>query len=203
MGYQHKNRFISCLPPPSRCFVKMDDKLQITPRNNTAKAESKMNCTICYEEITFTNWWGHIRKHSREKSIKCFLCPNIFTSIHDLNNHMKFHKEEMQLECTLCDYKSVISSRMKQHLNSHFGKQVTCKICEASLKEGASLINHMRKMHRTSKTISCVECGKKFGTVGELKGHMIVHNGIYVKHVKSVAQVLEKEEVSSSICLNI
>ena len=151
------------------------------PITNKVQAENKnLVCTVCSEEITFTNWWGHIRLHSGDSDIKCFLCTNIFTSSYTLKSHMKFHEEEMQLRCTLCDYKCLAQSAMNRHMNSHFGKQVTCEICGASLKEGASLNQHMARKHKTNKTISCAQCGKKFCSMSNLRRHMIVHDGIYM-----------------------
>ncbi|VDM70184.1 unnamed protein product [Strongylus vulgaris] len=111
----------------------------------------------------------------------CFVCSRVFMNEeamrqHVTEKHLAF-KKEYKLKCPLCYRRFVKKQKLDRHLRTHEDRSFLCKICNTEFREEVSLRVHMSRVHSLSlegakitKEHGC-NCGKKYGTVEELKRH--------------------------------
>ena len=68
---------------------------------------------------------------SREEENRCNLCPKIFTTARQLNEHRDIHIDNKRFECQSCYRIFTKPSELKRHETIHTGsKKYQCKTCD-------------------------------------------------------------------------
>lgn len=85
-------------------------------------------------------------------------------------------------ECDMCEFMSKSKDRLAKHLNQHkknFKRtQHKCEFCTESFSRIVHLYQHKKLIHKianpeyTTKDYICDLCGKAYGTIGMLRGHL-------------------------------
>ena len=90
------------------------------PTNATEDNAAKFKCKQC--DIKFlkkTNLQSHIETN-HPKSIVCKLCEDIFSEIHQLEDHLqKVHKRSKRFLCGVCNTGFLMRWRLHKHLEMH------------------------------------------------------------------------------------
>lgn len=109
------------LHPPLICdlcgkgFVKNES---LKAHKNTHNAPNSFICEICgkgYKEAC--SFRIHLRVHDK-KTLKCPLCPKMFSHEGDRNRHMKrvHHKKRKDSQCTLCGKLFIRVATLNEHV---------------------------------------------------------------------------------------
>ena len=106
-----------------------------------------------------------------------------FSTVYNLNTHLKDHTKEDKFQCTICDigFKNQrnFDVHMKyEHSKDDYVANYTCKECLKAFFTKADYCKHM-KVHEKIDTIllKCDTCGKEFKKVCHLRTHEMIHNG--------------------------
>lgn len=134
-------------------------------------------------------------------SFRCPFCPDYYWDPRELIKHRNLHTN-IQYTCEICCQKFTSRENFYGHCTSHLtkrksdpGEKFTCDICNKHFKTKGSIRNHM--LLHTGNTIFCVlflvflclnnncfftladkydhvceQCGWKFQSKGNLKGHL-------------------------------
>ena len=127
----------------------------------------------------------HKLRHAENKSlITCHIdgCGKSFTTIYNLNAHLKLHNRDFIYECNKCDRKFQTERDYQVHNGkdhkSEMLPDLECPFegCAKAYFTKSTLEAHM-KSHTTLKSSTCDVCGKKFDKPSRLKTHMVFHTG--------------------------
>ena len=66
--------------------------------------------------------WGHIWKHTGERSNKCNQCDFTSSQAGNMCRHLKTHRGEQSNKCNQCNYAASRASHMRVHLKPHNGE---------------------------------------------------------------------------------
>ena len=110
--------------------------------------------------------------------LKCEFCEKSFSSLGNLNKHIRVvHKK-----CLLCDLDFPTSESLSEHMSAqHSQKQRTvpnslkCPKCQLTVKDKKALSNHL-VIHKDKKHI-CKQCGSCFARKDYLSNHKLIHSG--------------------------
>jgi len=155
-----------------------------------------------------THLVSHGRIHSGEKPHKCRECDKAFSQSGDLNTHMRVHTGDKPYKCSVCDVSFSTSSNLqshkrhahsnrrpydcrycgrlfkssrdlKFHVYTHTGaKPYSCRHCSDCFKGNHQLKAHLLKSHNEGTWFTCHICQKKFSMKGNLKKHLLRHEGV-------------------------
>ncbi|KAM3964277.1 uncharacterized protein ACR2FA_001767 [Aphomia sociella] len=133
----------------------------------------------------FSNYLGDVstqkksRKDNRKKSYDCILCPKLFLSGKQLNNHMKKHEnsENKSYSCVQCKNTFISEHDLRLHSAVHDkGPTWKCNKCHKEFKAKSALKRHIKR-HMELKRYTCDTCGKTFTEMFALRRHTRVHTG--------------------------
>ncbi|GAB0086895.1 hypothetical protein DMENIID0001_011060 [Sergentomyia squamirostris] len=110
-------------------------------------------CDICGKNVSLQAFAAHRKQHTTNDEWKCKVCPKIFPSIHEYNQHMR-----------------------TSHMNGGDKSPNTsttheCTVCKKTFNAQHTLTKHMQ-LHSNEKKFQCDLCGKNFALNGYLKKHL-------------------------------
>ncbi|KAF8782677.1 Zinc finger protein 423 like protein [Argiope bruennichi] len=125
------------------------------------------------------------KSHEQKSSLKCSLCPEVFDSPVDMQqHHFKEHGDsDLQdskntFPCTECDQVFPCLSNLQGHMRMHkLGTNFPCTKCDKVFTMAKNLNIHMRS-HNGRKPYECHICKKKFTRKENRKSHMKSHTGL-------------------------
>ncbi len=71
----------------------------------------------------------------------------------NLYTHMRKHTGQLY-QCSHCPFNTVNKSHLVEHLMTHTRTKQNCKMCKKKYNTVKSLINHIRKYHKSPKGLS-------------------------------------------------
>lgn len=115
-------------------------------------------CCFCQKVVKRRDYLSkHIEAvHCRSMKFFCDLCPGIYFTKVDMQNHIRIVHSKIELKCSSCDFKTKYKTCFERHMLTH-SKKVECQICK---KLVSSLKSHMR-VHKPKE--SCSICQKNVG----------------------------------------
>ena len=159
-------------------------------------AEKSFKCDIC--ENCFSSeskLKEHKVTHSGEKSFICQTCGKGFSRAYHLKVHARQHTGERPYKCNQCDRKFVDSSALKGHIKTHASdKPNKCKICDRGFKDRANLRQH-EATHRAERPHKCETCGQAF----TFKRNMLRHSEMHKKKALTIEHTIYK----CDLCMKI
>ena len=135
-------------------------------------------CSISFK--TQTKLISHkVDKHTGESGIyRCPMCPNEYTVLGGLRDHLKYKHQGMQREekpCSVCG-KMCNSSTIKKHEETHKVKDIKCDQCPAVFNSEKQLKLHKRR-HEKEYSHYCDICAKGFYSMASVETHRRIHTG--------------------------
>ncbi|XP_044727339.1 zinc finger protein OZF-like [Chrysoperla carnea] len=124
----------------------------------------------------------HLKEHQELTHNKlnhtCNKCGIVCLNIYKLKNHECKSNSSKLLQCPRCDKSFDDKRELKYHnkeVHKHVEMKVTCYIC-GKLVLKASIIKHMKNIHKKRDKITCDKCSKTFISQKTLAAHIkVVH----------------------------
>ncbi|XP_035678373.1 zinc finger protein 423-like isoform X1 [Branchiostoma floridae] len=132
------------------------------------------------------NLSNHLKIHaSKDKTLKCSLCPEVFNSTGEMqHHHFSMHSEsdlgtaKKSFKCNQCDKVFPCMSNLQGHMRIHTqGKKFPCPECSKVFALARNLTIHMRS-HSGEKPYQCPLCEKRFARKENRKVHLKSHSGV-------------------------
>ncbi|XP_072013704.1 zinc finger protein 423-like isoform X2 [Amphiura filiformis] len=153
----------------------------------SAEDISQFHCPECPRSFnSASNLNNHVRIHdTKEKTFKCSLCPEIFFSTADMQQHFfqmhnesEFGTQKKSFKCGQCSQSFPCLSNLQGHMRIHSdGKKFTCTDCGKVFALARNLTIHMRS-HSGEKPYQCPVCDKRFARKENRKVHLKSHSGV-------------------------
>lgn len=171
--------------------------------NDTTDVDKPYKCEQCAYSFRHK---GSLRKHIQQKhepnadtKFTCDICDRTFTANRSLKNHIAVAHGRADLlaqsfECERCGKLFAHQSRLECHLKCHLTKSIEnkrvptktegptlkCELCGDTLKNRATLRNHMKRVHgrldlELPKPFKCAQCNKCFVHKNRLDAHLVEH----------------------------
>ena len=123
-------------------------------------------CNSCPGHFETLALLFHHKKQHHSTTYSCGYCDNRFSSLDDLNNHVK------SLHCFQCKHCALTFVRLED-LNQHVGKKhiFKCEFCPALFKEKALLTEHEKKCHPLM--VNCNMCPTRCVDINLLTQHIV------------------------------
>ena len=114
------------------------------------------------------------------KTFICKECTKSYSRKENLDLHMRLHRSDYikhEFSCDLCQYKTVRSQSMKNHLNVHSRKCVSCGVCGNTFATENRLFIHQKRIHTVNiLDFNCDSCGMIFLKKNNLSMHLKIHD---------------------------
>ncbi|KAL7048483.1 hypothetical protein ACKWTF_003357 [Chironomus riparius] len=155
--------------------------------SNGETMEKQHKCLICDKFFTtIANLNLHLRSHSGDKPYKCTICGKGFIQSNNLSTHMKIHTGEKPHECSICGKRFSQSNNLKTHYRTHTGERpYSCSLCDKSFNQKNNLTTHLRT-HSDYHPSSCSMCKQTFSSFNELFNHMRQHTEEKKPHICTI-----------------
>ena len=144
-----------------------------------------MKDIVAHYEVCITNAFKNMEKADRERKDKprmCQTCGKTFSG-HQYYQHMKMHAIEAGEEtpevyfCDQCGRQFMTKGSLRNHIQvEHDKKEFECKTCHQTFKTHNKRDEHQILIHSTDEKYNCKFCGKRFGNIGRLKGHITYYH---------------------------
>eukprot|EP00092_Neocalanus_flemingeri_P017432 GFUD01018856.1.p1 GENE.GFUD01018856.1~~GFUD01018856.1.p1 ORF type:complete len:533 (-),score=134.62 GFUD01018856.1:55-1605(-) len=110
---------------------------------------------------------------------ECNQCEKKYSTIHNLNTHIKYaHSEEVvKVQCPDCGRLFSTTGALKKHSSLHKPPELPCPICGKLFHNNQYLLRHAMSVHGDSseKKFKCDLCEKGFDTKPAMDGHKNWH----------------------------
>ena len=125
--------------------------------------------------------------YSREKTLQCEECSEMFPNIAMLNIHIARKHKLGSFQCQHCSKVCKNELFLKIHINNvHVDRQFHCEHCGDRFKSKHHLDQHLVK-HKDETPFKCEICDKAFKRHNTLRGHVLTH-----KDPQYYCQICEK-----------
>ncbi|XP_061534917.1 zinc finger protein 665-like [Phycodurus eques] len=143
------------------------------------RKERPYNCTRCNHAFaTLAELTEHLDGHKGESPLSCDICGRSFLNASKLEKHLSLHTGERPHLCTHCGNGFPTAANLKQHIYSHTGeKPFACSQCNKAFRSAGGLHLHSRRHMDAPPSFECVDCGRTYGRMTELRMHQRYHTG--------------------------
>ncbi|KAI5634306.1 hypothetical protein NE865_12987 [Phthorimaea operculella] len=161
-----------------------------TPYENHIKLHDKSRgdneCDICKQRFKTVNQLEkHFRYHvERYRCSACEETRNCYMSLKD--HYLRKHGDgRCQYNCPVCFMQFRFRSSLQKHKSDHHSRRgrVQCRYCDKTFASDSAIgyhlkFNHTREESANLKRHKCVECGRSFKLLQNLKAHMVTHSNV-------------------------
>ena len=131
---------------------------------------------------------------SDAKTIRCNLCPKLFSNKYSLQKHLKVHQDSLRYTCTECNQSFTKHNLLKSHKLEHKSgiekeAPVSCSKCEKKFVYGSQLQTHVIRHHENRKEYKCEKCEEIFTKWTGLRAHM---SSAHAKSSKNSCELCKK-----------
>ncbi|XP_065085034.1 transcription factor grauzone-like isoform X1 [Ochlerotatus camptorhynchus] len=139
-------------------------------------------CKVCFKNLPHTE---SLKRHmdrnhtsAEAKTLKCSMCPKMFSHKQLLNTHERYHNRSWH--CEICDRRFICEAVLKQHHRSVHTKELNyvCHICAKTFHVYSSYRSHLQshdeRVKPQRRPVQCPVCG---AMTPELSHHMRLHSG--------------------------
>lgn len=127
----------------------------------------------------------------------CLFCFKCFSSISNLEEHIRGHIQEKPFECGFCGQVCASKSNMLKHSKTHFKGSLQmnfyCHICQRKFHSINQIISHM--VSHPGEKFKCDICDKEFSQIICLHKHR--------KAIHSQPSIIEIEKNTCMFCLKV
>ena len=145
-------------------------------------SSSKNVCPICgfIAAYSFTLKDHILRRHTKERPVKCTECSASFVTRPELTKHIRFHHtEDLAYKCQVCEKKFKSNSQKRKHEDEEHKIEIPCKLCKAVFYKQIELSYHRRLVHGSEHKVengfSCDICFRVFFSRKHLTNHKVQH----------------------------
>ncbi|KAG9471739.1 hypothetical protein GDO78_023178 [Eleutherodactylus coqui] len=132
-------------------------------------------CSMCFTSLSDLEM--HMKGHKEGSSWICADCGKSYYTKSSLDRHTLTHMRDKPLKCPDCGKGFAKQINFEMHLRLHAGEVLfPCTECEKLFNSKASCDRHIRA-HRMERPHVCPQCGKGFLYNGCLIRHIRVHTG--------------------------
>ena len=183
------------------------------PQNRSFQGSTQPFCNPCGLAFTMLDdFQRHLKeKHNQDQLLSdcyaCSLCDNLFTSVSNLEFHLRcFHGESAACRCLDCDHIFRSESDLSIHIKDHHrtNQSLRCQRCEQNFLTVHDMDNHLCNGHMncdvscdpvpaSDKVFECVICANTFDNFSDLCEH---NESSHTAHEFYPCDVCEKTFVS-------
>ncbi|KAJ8960781.1 hypothetical protein NQ318_020075 [Aromia moschata] len=141
-------------------------------------------CHVCGVSFSRTN---HLTRHmTLHRSVlvhQCDRCEKAFATEEHLRKHVEEDHINKPYVCTVCNKPFTRGEHLIRHLKVHQAgtekeASLKCSICDTTFTRSDHLARHTKIHLLQDKRHVCVECGKAFNRLDNLKTHQRIHTGV-------------------------
>ncbi|XP_062538414.1 transcription factor grauzone-like [Armigeres subalbatus] len=145
---------------------------------------TSFQCKICHKNLPHTE---SLRRHmdsnhapAELKTLKCSMCPKMFTHLKFLKTHERYHNRRWL--CEICNKKFICEANLKYHHKTIHTKELNyvCHVCARTFNIYSSYRSHLEthdvspKKKPQKPPVQCPVCN---AWTGKLSHHMRLHSG--------------------------
>lgn len=121
-------------------------------------------CQHCHKQFTtLKNLNFHMKVHSNERLYLCTFCGNKYSTKASLRYHVGRRHNEIKFNCDECQRSYHSHNSLRIHQKSHLGiKDYICDLCGKGFTSSKYLYNHRSNHFAEKKRKLCNRCGKTF-----------------------------------------
>ncbi|XP_029176456.1 ras-responsive element-binding protein 1 isoform X2 [Nylanderia fulva] len=136
----------------------------------------------------------------------CPMCPSVFTSSHELTNHLRGHNSPRSTDCSgeedyscgVCSKVLSSASSLDRHVLVHSGERpFKCKYCEMSFTTNGNMNRHVRCTHRMASPNSCTDSEGSSGSERPATTNPGEYNNNELARRGSPSLIDERQQASS------
>lgn len=185
--YRHIKEHINEVKENAKCAAnksKTRKKTGIDKPSKVTNENSKMNClwNDCKQVISNANRLAeHMRHHSQEKLVACYVCGSLFASFTKYIDHCSRSNattsagattaKPIKFQCSHCSKKFLTNNLLKEHLRKHINKY-KCSQCDMTCTTKNDLDKHVTYKHSDEKPFKCEYCEYKCKAQNDLNKHV-------------------------------
>ena len=127
---------------------------------------------------TFVTKTIGIRKHKKDRKVKCRLCGDSFANVKELNKH---HRSDHDIQfCADCGKGFNTQTSLDKHKYYHQELKFVCEHCGQGFPFVSRLEQH-KITHQKIATLPCMRknCGHTFKNLGDLNRHVSQHDSVW------------------------
>lgn len=131
---------------------------------------------------------------SDAKTIRCNVCPKLFSNKYSLQKHLKVHQDSLRYSCIECSQSFAKHSLLKSHILEHKSgiekeAPISCSKCERKFVYASQLQRHVTRHHENRKEYKCEKCEGTFTKWTGLRAHM---SSAHAKSSKNSCELCKK-----------
>ena len=142
---------------------------------NTAKKSKTYECKKCHAKFSQKQGKSRHAKHCGEKSILLSCDRYSFATKRKDGLVRHQHKcigKKSDKTCPICSKVFIANSHVLRHMKVHSQEvPYRCEFCDGTCKRADHFRNHQENCSKSTKSFSCVDCGKCFRLNRSLKQH--------------------------------
>ncbi|XP_069359833.1 zinc finger protein 771-like isoform X2 [Maniola hyperantus] len=139
------------------------------------KACPAPGCGKSFTSVTNLN--THIRKHNGERPYSCAQCGKTFGSSNTLADHTRIHTGAKPYMCWVCG-KQFATNKLGAHLRTHAARALACPACPRRVASARALRLHARTHAPPARVHACAACPARYCHKQSLNKHLRNAHGL-------------------------
>ncbi|EFN65181.1 RAS-responsive element-binding protein 1, partial [Camponotus floridanus] len=136
----------------------------------------------------------------------CPMCPSVFSSSHELTNHLRGHNSPRSTDCSgeedyscgVCNKVLSSASSLDRHVLVHSGERpFKCKYCDMSFTTNGNMNRHVRCTHRMASPNSCTDSEGSSGSERPATTNQSEYNNNELTRRNSPTLIDDRQQTSS------
>jgi len=133
------------------------------------------SCCFCHVNLSSQQWlFLHLNEHTREKSLKCIRCGQMFMTASKFRRHIRVnHTSRKNFKCNFCGIRRPSKNSLNGHIANEHTKDHKIMKCYFCQQKFAYITPSHMAIHTREYLHFCRECPKVFRTNHRLKRHYL------------------------------